>query len=86
MAGFMSIKIKSKYLPIGNMFENGRLQPKEAAESLKVWKNFIETQLPLLRKLEPVSFSIDSNRQIVCFLQRRSPKLEFVILNALNKF
>jgi hypothetical protein len=78
----MNIKIQSEYTPVGNVFDSERLPPAEAAQSLVVWKKFIKTHLLLLQKMEPVSFSIDTDHQIVCFIQRRSPNLEFVILNS----
>ncbi|GMR05683.1 MAG: hypothetical protein BMS9Abin25_0258 [Gammaproteobacteria bacterium] len=78
----MSTKIQSKHAPTGNVFDTGRLPPSDTAQSLAVWKNFIQKQLPLLRTLETRSFSSVSDRQIVCLLEKRSPYLEFVMLNS----
>lgn len=67
--------------PTINVFDSGRLSPTEMAQSLSVWKKFLKTQLSLLRELEMAPFASDSNRQIVCLLQRPSPHFEFIVLN-----
>lgn len=78
----MSRRIRSKHTPTGNVFDSGRLSPPDAAKSLGVWKNFITTQLPLLRENDVKSFSTSSELQVICLLENRSPDLEFVIHNA----
>ena len=76
-------KTFSKHIPAGGLFDASRLSPPDAARSLTVWKSFISTQLALLRTQCPVPFSIDSDCQIVCHIDRRSPTFEFVLLNSM---
>ena len=69
-------------MPTGNVFDSGKLPPPDAALSLGAWKDFIKTQLPIMRENDAKSFNTNSELQVICLLENRSPDLEFVIHNA----
>ncbi len=72
----------SKHIPAGDIFDSSRLPPHEASLSLEVWRNFIKEQLAVLRDQPQVSFQTDSERQLVCVIDKHLPNLEFVLLNS----
>lgn len=74
-------KKHSMHRPAGDVFDSGRLSPPEAAKSLAVWKNYIKDRFDSLMRKDLQPFATRSDLQIVCLLEKRSPYLDFVILN-----